>query len=188
MADFQMHLCRKMTVSGRAACWMRSVATAALVGLWAPAAGAEVLLFSANSAEQTFTSTGLFDFNGTASGGTALTFSTTQANQRVVFIFDATCFISDRAGGAVVNIRLDPAGPTLEYSVPPTNGVANGGALIRFVDPLDDSATRTTVVASARPSQAGTHTVKVRVTPRGDLSGGDPATVTLQAASLTVLR
>ena len=83
-----------------------------------------------------------------------------------------------------MSIRVDPAGPVGEFDAPPTG---NGGALIRLAATPDITGNRTTVVASARPAQAGTHTVKVLVKPLGDLFGGDPTVVTLQATSLTVL-
>ena len=51
--------------------------------------------------------------------------------------------------------------------------------------------TRASVVASARPAVAGTHTVKVQVRVVSRTSTGEPdpqAEATLQATSLTVMR
>ena len=166
--------------------WKAAALAAALLG-WCGTARAEVLLFSANPGEQLFSITGLFDFNGPAAGGTTQTFTTSAANQRVILVFDATCFISG-TGGAVVSILVNPAGSAPEAAAPPTNGIANGGALVRFQEAVSDDAGRVTVVAGVRPAVAGSHTVKVRIVPRGDFIGGPPPLVVMQAASLTVMR
>src|SRR4051794_33871786 len=157
------------------------------VGLWAQGANAEVILFSSYAGEQEFTTSGLLDFNGTASGGTTLSFSTTQANQRVSIIFDATCYVSGVQSYAIVNIVVDPAGPTGEFNAPPTNGIANNGVVFCNADSSGTSATRASVVASARPGQAGTNTVKVRVRP-ATLSSSATPKIIIQTPSLTVIR
>ena len=72
----------------------------------------------------------------------------------------------------MVNILINPAGAQPEASAPPTNGIANGGVLMCFQDEVHDDAWRVMVEASVVPAAAGTHTVKVRVVPRGDLFGG----------------
>jgi hypothetical protein len=118
--------------------------------LGATDARAEVLLFAANPGEGSFSTAGLFDFNGTAAGGTTQTFSTTVANQRVVIVFDATCYISG-TGAAIVNILVNTAGTAPEAAAPPTNGIANNGALVRFQEALSDDGGRVTVVAGVRP-------------------------------------
>jgi hypothetical protein len=160
-------------------------ALAALVGLWAPAASAEVLLFSANTNQaQFFTGTaGFVDLNGTATGGTTLTFATTQANQRVIITFNASCQVSltvDPNTYAQVTILVDPAGSGAEFSAPPTNTTQVAPFCFR------GDGVAAAIVASARPAVAGTHSVRVRVTPRGP----DPSVVGVQltAMSLAVTR
>ena len=111
---------------------MAGVALASLASLSPSVASAEVLLFSANTGEQTFTGTNasLADLNGSATGGTSLSFATSQANQRVSIVFDATCFLSGTdETWAVVTILVDPAGSALEFKAPPTNSTVNGGVL-----------------------------------------------------------
>jgi hypothetical protein len=102
-------------------------ALAVLAGLWAPAASADILLWSANSnlpQDFTYPNTGFVDLNGTAAGGASLTFATTQANQRVIIFFNATCVVSGEAGAfADVDIFVDPAGTTAELFAPPTGAV-----------------------------------------------------------------
>jgi hypothetical protein len=137
-----------------------AAALAALFGLWAPAAGAEVLLFSARSnQEQNFSVPVFLDLNGSAAaGGTALTFATTQANQRVAILLVAACnAIGDdpgESGYVVAEIRIDPAGPVGEIALPPTN---NGGSLLCVGTLGVVNGVGATVVASARPFQAGSH-------------------------------
>ena len=160
-----------------------AAALGALVGLWASAASATVLLFSANSnLPQTFNAPGFVDLNGTAAGGASLTFATTQANQRVIIFFNATCVVDGEVGAfADVDIFVDPAGTTGELFAPPTGGV--------FCQDLSSSSeserVSAAIVASVRPAQAGTHTIRVRVDPRA--LQGTP-TVGLNAISLTVMR
>jgi hypothetical protein len=160
-------------------------ALAALVGLWPSAAGAEVLLFSANTNQmQIFRGTaGFVDLNGTTAGGTTLTFATTQANQRVIITFNASCQVSlteALSAYAQVAILVDPAGPGAEFSAPPTNTTQTAPFCSR------GDGVAAAIVASARPSVAGTHGVRVRVTPRGP----DPSVVgvILTAMSLAVTR
>jgi hypothetical protein len=170
---------------GRSLRRVAAAALAALVGLWASAASAEVLLFSANPNQQFFRNgaVGFVDFNGTATGGTTLTFATTQANQRVSIIFNSSCEVSlsvEQSTYAQVAILVDPAGSGAEFSAPPTNTTFAAPFCFRGIP------VAAAIVASARPSVAGTHSVRVRVTPRGN----DPsqANVLLTAMSLTVTR
>jgi hypothetical protein len=128
----------------------------------------EVLLFAANSANfiQNMTSADFADFNGPAQGGKSYTFSTNQANQRVLITFEATCYKS-RPGAAIVNILVDPAGSVGEFAAPPTNSTFEGGVILcRYeTDNPGFHTVHTSITASARPSQAGTHSVRVRVRP-----------------------
>jgi hypothetical protein len=57
---------------------LAGLALVGLVGLLPSAASGEVLLFAANAGEQTFTGTDarLADLNGSAAGGTSLSFTT----------------------------------------------------------------------------------------------------------------
>jgi hypothetical protein len=164
-----------------------AAALAALVGLGASAARAEVSLFSVNTGDQSFTTTGLADLNGAAAGGTSLSFTTTQAKQRVVIIFDATCSISAASGEkwAVITILVDPAGPVGEIFAPPTNSITNNGVVVCYQGGAGRTVGRISVVASARPDVAGTSTVKVQVRP---VASPETPEVRLQATSLAVMR
>jgi hypothetical protein len=165
-----------------------ALALAALVGLWAPAASADVSLFSVNTGDQSFTATGLADLNGTAAGGTSLSFTTTQAKQRVVIIFDATCSISGVVSGerwAVITILVDPAGVVGEIAAPPTNSITNNGVAVCRQDGAGRTTVRISVMASVRPDVAGTSTVKVQVRPVAFQATPE---VRLQATSLAVMR
>jgi hypothetical protein len=170
-----------------ASLWLRYLAAAVLAGLWASAAQAAVLLFSSNPGEQSFASTGFVDLNGSSAGGTSLTFTTAQPNQRVIITFDATCFIQGGVGWGVITILVDPAGPAAEFSAPPTNGIANNGVLFCYFDGsnLKPNGIRGSVTASVRPAQAGTHTLKVRVRPA--TQSGPPIQVTIQTPSIAVI-
>ena len=109
-------------------------AFAVLAGLWAPAASADILLWSANSdLPQTFTypNTGFVDLNGTAAGGASLTFGTTQANQRVIITFNARCSHLSGTGGVNVEILVDPGRVHLEA------GDHEGGADFRRAPRLE---------------------------------------------------
>ena len=158
-------------------------ALAVLAGLWAPAASADILLWSANSdLPQTFTypNTGFVDLNGTAAGGASLTFATTQANQRVIITFNARCSHLSGTGGVNVEILVDPAGSAGEFSAPPVNSIST------FCT-ASSGPVRATIVASARPAVAGTNRARVKVT----LFTNDPAvspTASIAAVSLTVMR
>jgi hypothetical protein len=149
----------------------RNVATvAASVSLWASAANAGILLFSANIAQQEFHSPGgessvFVALNG--SGATKLSFTTSQANQRVLITLAAGCRLSSPsalpAGAfATVTILVDPAGSVGEFAAPPTSGPF-GATLCRGDGRGWDGGTGA-IVASVRPAQAGTNTVRVRVT------------------------
>jgi hypothetical protein len=160
-----------------------------LVGLWASAAKAEILLFSSSTIATAFSAAGLFDLNGPTAGGTTLTFSTSQANQRVIFTFNALCSIGgsadDQRGRVKVEIILDPAGSAGEFVVPPTNSPSNsfcGGTVGSFRHGSESA----TYVASARPAVAGTHQVKVRVTPVTEFAGVSANVGGV--ASLTIMR
>jgi len=129
---------------------------------------AEVLLFAANSANyiQNITSADFADFNGPASGGKSYTFATSQINQRVLITFEATCYKSS-PGAAIVNILVDPAGPVGEFAAPPTNSTFEGGVILCRYETDDPGfhTVHTSITASVRPAQAGTHSVRVRVRP-----------------------
>ena len=163
-----------------------------LVGFWASAASAEVLLFSANQNGQRFDSAGLVDLNGTAAGGTTLTFATTQANQRVSIIFNTNCgFFQDQPSGehtgyARVEIIVDPAGSVGETILPPTN--SGDYVLCADHDPaVNFDSENAVVVTSARPSQAGTHKVKVRVIPT-PFTAESSISVGIEESTLTIMR
>jgi hypothetical protein len=176
---------------------LQRAAVAALAGiasLWAPAAGADVLLFSSSARlEQGFTAPVFVDLNGTAAGGTTLTFATTQARQRVVILFYVTCLVvtdqPDKAGFVTAEIRINPAGPAGEFVVPPTN---NGGSTLcsgpTNFEQFGAYEVGVTVVASAVLSEAGTHALRVRAIP--EMCCGQPGTAraTLGDLSLTVMR
>src|SRR3954454_24520339 len=106
----------------------RALIASTLVGLWTSSANANILLFSANITDQNITGTQLLSLNGSNSGGTTLTFHTTQSNQRVSVIFDTTCFISSPNSWAIVKILVTPAGSSVPIVAPPTNAIANDGA------------------------------------------------------------
>src|SRR5947209_963191 len=72
----------------------RALIASTLVSLWTSSANANILLFSANVGDRNITGTQLLNLNGSNSDGAALTFDTTQSNQRVSIIFDTTCFAS----------------------------------------------------------------------------------------------
>lgn len=173
-------------------CAIGGLALAAMGCLSSNRADAQVLLFSANSGEQSLTGTGtsFVDLNGSASGGSILNFTTSSANQRVSIIFDATCYIDDGAQAfVVVTVLVDPAGSAGEFAAPPTNNVSNNGVVFCFHENgvITNNAVRASVVATAKPSLAGTHTVRVRVR-MASLAGDTSLQATLQAMSLTVMR
>ena len=102
-----------------------AAASAALVGLWASAACAEGLLFGANPGFVTFMAPTILDLNGPATGGTQLTFATTQANQRVAITFNAFCAVISQPDGngggpgtVLIEILVDPAGSVGESALP----------------------------------------------------------------------
>ncbi|MFO1127862.1 MAG: hypothetical protein U1E66_05420 [Rhodospirillales bacterium] len=156
---------------------------------WSAGANAQVILFSANSGEQSFTGSSYVDFNGSASGGVKQSFATSSANQRVSIVFDATCYVQGSDSYAVVTVLVDPAGSVGEFAAPPTDNVSNNGVVFCFHESgtIFNNAVRSSVVASVAPALAGTHTVRVRVR-MGSLLGDPGAQATLQAISLTVLR
>jgi hypothetical protein len=152
--------------------------------LIAPLANAEVLLWAANSGNQTIQGEDFADFNGSATGGTSFTFTTTAPNQRVIITFDGTCYHSDAEGGVFVNILVDPAGSVGEFIAPPTN-VSIGGVVLCTAEGRVNNPKQASVMASARPAQAGTNRVRVRVT---SFSPTTSPTVLLQAMALAVVR
>jgi hypothetical protein len=129
---------------------------------------AEVLLFAANSANyiQNITAPAgdFVDFNGPTAGGKSYTFQTSQANQRVLITFEATCYKSV-PGPPIVNILVDPADSVGELAAPPTNSTFEGGVILCAFGSDDPGfhVVHTSITASARPAQAGTHSVRVRV-------------------------
>jgi hypothetical protein len=157
-----------------------ALALAALVGLWAPAASADVLLFSSTTTEQTIQpgTVATVSFGGTP-GATQLNFSTAAANTRVVIIFDAVCAINGAAESyASIVIRFDPAGSALAFDAPPTKGGArlcSGGS----------AGVAASIVAVVRPATAGTHSVLVQINPASE--GSTAGTVRLTNRSLTVI-
>jgi hypothetical protein len=177
--------------------WRRIIAVSAIVSFWASAANADVLLFSANTKQQNFnspsgTGSAFVDLNG--SGVTQLSFATSQPNQRVLITFSAGCIMVGPNGTALdagffsgVNILVNPAGPVGEIAVPPTNAPPIGALLCQGVGTAHDGGA-STIVASARPAQAGTHTVRVRAIfgPRGTSTSA--ATLSLADTSLAVTR
>jgi len=144
---------------------------------------AEVLLFAANSANyiQNITASDYADFNGPAAGGKSYTFRTIQANERVLITFEATCYKSF-PGTVTVNILVDPAGTTGEFAASPTNSTFEGGVVLCRYESDDPGlhAVHTSITATARPSQAGTHSVRVRVFP------GSQGQVAIGTALITV--
>jgi hypothetical protein len=171
---------RRGAAASRHGCLPRHVAAAALAvlgGLWASAAGAEVLLFSGSgyNFRSTFPSPTILDINGLAAGGTQFTFATTQANQRVVITFNAACAIYFPADGIdhssdfaelYIEILVDPAGPVGEFNAVPTG---NGGREFCSCTGSDVCESSATVVASAQPDVAGTNKVRVRAYMRTNL-------------------
>ena len=168
------------------------VISAILSGIGAGAAKAEVLLFAAfpaNFARQHFTTSGFVDLNGIAFGGTVSKFTTAAANQRVIIQFEATCLTDEPTQTAVIEILVNPAGSVGEFAAPPTNSTAFGGVDFCHKDfgtePFVAHIVRASVTASVRPAQAGTHTVRVHVTPQSDPVAGDPGAF-LDTASLAI--
>ena len=168
-------------------------ALAGIAGLWTSAAGAEVLLFSSSRLHQQFTAPVFLDLNGTAAGGTTLTFTTTQARQRVVILFYVECIVTTdqpgKSGLVTAEIRINPAGPAGEIAIDPTNNsgvtLCTGPTDFEEFGAYEDSVT---VVASALPFEAGTHTLRVRAIPQMCCSQPGTAMATLPVMSLTVMR
>lgn len=166
---------------------------ALLASSFSGAARAEILLFASWSPDygfQSFEQPGIVDFNSSASGGKVFNFTTSAPNQRVVIVFEATCESSRPANGASVRILLNPAGPAPEAAVPPTNTTSwLGGAPFCHKDfgtqDFVSHIVRASITASTQLAQAGTHTVRVQVTPTTSVI---PPTVRFTVASLTVLR
>jgi hypothetical protein len=152
---------------------------------------ADVLLFGSTKQDQIFTgiegvSTAFVKLN--ALGATKLSFTTTAPNQRVIITFSASCVIEgpnpqlDFRGFSFINILVDPAGPVGEFTAPPTDNVETGSVLC-IADGSNHNGVSATVVASAKPAQAGVNTVRVRL----GISPA-PATVLLFGTSLAVVR
>ena len=157
----------------------------AFAGLCSTDANAEVLLFSANTGGQIIKTGPIFlDLNGAAAGELILNFSISSINQRVSINFNSTCYIRGKETYAQVTL-VDPAGSGTEFNAPP------GPVDFCFHEDGNESfssnGVRASIVATARPSQAGTHTVRVRVQ-TFSLLGDSNAEVDYQALSLTVIR
>lgn len=175
-------------LTSRIAC--RGIATTvATVGLLAVAdARAEVLLASSTTSAATFGgATYIVDFNGSAAGGTTHTFTTAEPNTRVMITFNAECAVDGPETRWVdIDILVNPAGPTAEYAVSPSNGdnafcSGNGTTTTPSSYALDGWVSAATVVAPLLP-QAGNHTVRIRV------NGANAGVTRLDDMSLTVIR
>ena len=165
-------------------------ATVAAIGVFAAVqTQAEILLARNNTNAIVFGgATYIVDFNGSASGGTSLTFATSAPNTRVMIIFNAECAVEGAENKWVdIDILVDPAGPTGEFAVAPSNSdnafcSGNGTSTATPTDfSLDGWVSATTVVAPLLP-QAGTHTLRIRV------KGGTAGITLLDDMSLTVVR
>jgi hypothetical protein len=149
-----------------------AAALVVLVTLWSSSADAEILLFSANNNLQEFvTTTGrktaFAALNG--SGATSLSFTTTAPKQRVLITFNAGCAVLPESpdanyfgGNVSVDILVDPAGSVGEILVPPFNA-ASRHAVFCGDEGTGWTQIGATIVASARPDEAGVHRVRVRL-------------------------
>jgi hypothetical protein len=159
------------------------------VCLWSSAANAEILVAATRTDAIVFGgATYLVDFNGSAAGGTEFQFSTGSANTRVVILFNAECAVEGEETRWVdINIVVDPAGPTGETTVAPSNGdnaLCSGNGTSTATPSnftLDGWVSAVTAATTVLP-QAGTHKIKVRV------DGGFAGVSRLDDLSLIVLR
>lgn len=107
------------------------------------------------------------DFNGPGAGGVTFNFTTNQANRKVVFMFNAECVVHGNAYKWVnIDIRVNPAGPSGEFSVKPTNSdnaLCSGNSTNSNVLGNGDGWVSASSIGVATLANAGTHTVRVRV-------------------------
>jgi len=157
--------------------------------LWVSAVRAEILVAQKRITAAVYGgATYNVDFNGDAAGGTTFTFETTEPNTTVMFIFNAECAVEGGTTKFVeIDIMLNPAGGAGETAVAPSNGdnafcSGNGTSTAGGGDFTLDGWVSASTVATAVLSQAGSHTVRVRV------DGGNSGVARLDDMSLTVIR
>jgi hypothetical protein len=156
--------------------------------LWVPTARAEILVAQTRTSEAIYGgATYTVDFNGASAGGTSFSFETTEANTRVMFIFNAECAVDgSRTKWVGVDIMLDPAVGG-EFAVSPSNGdnafcSGDGTTTTGGGDFSLDGWVSATTVANALIATPGTHSVRVRV------DGANSGLARLDDMSLTVIR
>lgn len=156
--------------------------------LWVPAAHAEILVAQTRTSEAIYGgATYTVDFNGASAGGTNFTFETTEANTRVMFIFNAECAVDGaRTKWVGVDILLDPAVGG-EFAVSPSNGdnafcSGDGTSTASGGDFTLDGWVSASTVATALIRTPGTHSVRVRV------DGANAGIARLDDMSFTVLK
>ena len=109
----------------------------------------------------------LVDWNGAAAGGTTVGFSTSAANTKVIVMFNAECAVEGAETQYVdIDLVVDPAGPTGEIVIPPSNGdnafCSGNGTSTGSPFTLDGWVSAAVIGVVTLP-QAGAHTLKVRV-------------------------
>lgn len=127
----------------------------------------------------------LVDWNGATAGGTTVGFSTSAANTKVIVMFNAECSVEGAVNQYVdIDLVVDPAGPTGEIVIPPSNGdnafCSGNGTSTGSPFTLDGWVSAALIGVVTLP-QAGSHTLKVRV---NGLSG----VTRLDDMSLVVMR
>jgi hypothetical protein len=158
----------------------RFLVTAALAGLAmvvpAAPAHAEILVTQTRTDGAVFGGATYFvDFNGGAAGGTQFTFETAGPNRRVIIIFNAECAHQGVTTNYVdIDILVDPAGPSAEAAIAPSNGdnaFCSGNGTTTGGDTfLLDGWTSVATVATVMLPQAGTHTVRIRLDGRSSVT------------------
>lgn len=152
----------------------RFLTTTALASLIAaaPAARADILVAQTRTEAAVYGgATYIVDFNGAAGGGTQFTFETGGPNRRVIITFNAECAHQGATTNYVdIDILVDPAGPSPESAISPSNGdnaFCSGNGTTTGGDTfLLDGWTSVATIATVVLPQAGTHTVRVRVNGR----------------------
>ncbi len=127
----------------------------------------------------------LVDWNGATAGGTTVGFTTSGANTKVIVMFNAECAVEGAVNKYVdIDLVVDPAGPTGEIVIPPSNGdnafCSGNGTSTGSPFTLDGWVSAALIGVVTLP-QAGSHTLKVRV---NGLSG----VTRLDDMSLVVMR
>lgn len=127
----------------------------------------------------------LVDWNGGAAGGTTVGFSTSAANTKVIVMFNAECAVEGSPSKYVdIDLVVDPAGPTGEIIIPPSNGdnafCSGNGTSTGSPFTLDGWVSAALIGVVTLP-QAGAHTLKVRV-------NGLSSVTRLDDMSLVVMR